>query len=52
MIEYIEYTVDEEMPNCGCCDHIGDNFDCVELCGPAHGWWGYRRTERVVADEN
>ena len=47
MAELIEYTANDEMPNCGQCDHICDNFNCEKFCGPEHGWWGYRRTERV-----
>lgn len=50
MAELIEYTVEDEMPDCGQCDHVCDNFNCEKLCGPEHGWWGYRRTERMVDD--
>ena len=49
MADRIEYTVQDEMPNCGVCDHICDSFNCVAWCGAEHGWWGYRRTE-VVED--
>lgn len=44
---YKEYTADDEMPDCGNCDHAYDDFECGELCGPTHSWWGYRRTEKV-----
>lgn len=48
----IEYTTDDEMPDCGKCDHIcDDHFNCVAWCGPEHGWWGYRRTEKIEVDE-
>ena len=48
MAEYIEYTADDEMPDCCQCDHICDNkFNCEKCCGPERGWWGYRRTVRV-----
>lgn len=47
---YKEYTADEEMPDCGKCDHLGDDFNCGRLCGAEHGWWGYRRTEKVNQD--
>ena len=48
MIDLIEYTADDEMPNCCQCDHVFDyEFNCEKLCGPEHGWWGYRRTERM-----
>jgi hypothetical protein len=43
----IEFTADDEMPDCGKCDHICDDFNCCDWCGPEHGWWGYRRTERI-----
>ena len=46
MVEYIEYTADNEMPDCGHCDHICDDFKCEKFCGSEHGWWGYRRTEK------
>ena len=39
------YTADDEMPDCGRCDHICDGFKCDKSCGPEHGWWGYCRTE-------
>ena len=45
----IEYTANDEMPDCGQCDRFdgSDGFKCEEWCGPAHGWFGYRRTERI-----
>ena len=44
----IEYTANDEMPNCGQCDHFdgSDGFKCEKWCGPEHAWFGYRRTER------
>lgn len=48
----VEYTVEHEMPNCGRCDHACDGFRCEKLCGPEHGWWGYRRTERKRCEED
>lgn len=43
---YIEYTADDEMPNCGRCDNVcGEYFKCEEWCGAEHGWFGYRRTD-------
>ena len=42
---YTTYSADDEMPDCGRCDHFDDNFDCSESCGAEHGWYGYRRTE-------
>lgn len=45
-----EYTAEDEMPDCGECDHICDAFDCRKLCGPKHGWAGYRRTEVIRQD--
>lgn len=47
MPEYIEYTADDEMPDCGQCDHVCDGFNCEKCCGPEHAWCGYRRTVRV-----
>lgn len=43
MVRYIEITADDEMPDCGKCDHCCDDFDCGKLCGAEHGWLGYRR---------
>lgn len=45
MPELKRYTVDDEMPDCGRCNHVCDNFKCEELCGPKHGWYGYEITE-------
>ena len=45
--KYIEYTADDEMPNCGQCDHFFDDFNCERCCGAEHGWWGYCRTEWI-----
>lgn len=45
----VEHTANDEMPECGQCDHFdgSDGFKCKEWCGPEHGWFGYKRTERV-----
>ena len=50
----IEYTVNDEMPDCVQCDHFdgSDGFKCEEWCGPEHAWFGYMRTERVDEYEN
>lgn len=42
----IYYTADDEMPECLYCDNFCGGFDCVNMCGAKHGWYGYRRTER------
>lgn len=41
----VTYTADNEEPECGRCDHFGDDFDCCSSCGSEHGWYGYIRTE-------
>jgi hypothetical protein len=51
MAERVEYTVDDEMPDCGRCDHVSDDFKCCDWCGAEHGWWGYRRTEVINIDK-
>ena len=52
MAKYIEYTADDEMPSCMQCDHVfDDKFNCEKFCGAEHGWWGYRRTERIDLDK-
>lgn len=50
MFERIEITADDEMPVCGKCEHVCDDFDCGANCGPEHGWWGYRRYVRTTQD--
>lgn len=37
-------TADDETPNCGRCDHFGDDFKCDESCGANKGWYGYIRS--------
>lgn len=32
-------------------DHNGDDFLCDKSCGPAHGWWGYVRSEIIREDD-
>lgn len=48
-MQTIEYTANDEMPECGQCDHFdgSDGFKCEEWCGPEHGWFGYMRTEII-----
>lgn len=41
----VTYTVDDEEPECGKCDHFGDDFDCFTFCGSKHCWSGYIREE-------
>ena len=36
-------TVDDEMPDCGACDHYSDSSLC-DVCGPEYGWAWYKRT--------
>ena len=47
----LEYTAEDEMPDCGYCVHICDEFKCEQWCGPEHAWWGYRREERIDCEE-
>lgn len=48
MIEYIEYTVEDEDANCIRCIHVNAPYKfCEENCGSEHGWCGYRRCEKV-----
>lgn len=51
MFEYLKYNADLEEPNCLQCDHICDDFKCDKWCGPEHGWWGYRSTEKIEIKE-
>lgn len=51
MAERVEYTADDDMPDCGRCDHVCDDFKCCDWCGSEHGWWGYRRTEVIDIDK-
>ena len=50
-MKYITYTADDEMPNCGTCDHACDDFECNNSCGPEHGWYGYARTVERSSNE-
>lgn len=43
------YTADDENPDCIRCDHCCDDYNCSDLCGPEHGWYGYMRTEYLEA---
>lgn len=45
-------TADDEEPNCGRCEHLADNFDCVHFCGAEHGWYGYERIELIDDEES
>lgn len=48
MSGFITYTVDDEEPNCGNCDHVCDSDKwCMKNCGSANAWNGYARTERL-----
>lgn len=46
MKKYITHTADDEKPSCGRCDRTGcvDKW-CMENCGGANSWKGYKRTE-------
>lgn len=38
------YTADDEVPNCGRCEHINDSNEwCMQNCGGANSWSGYLR---------
>lgn len=38
------YTADDEVPNCGRCEHINDSNEwCMQNCGGTNGWSGYLR---------
>ena len=53
MDKVIVYDADMEMPVCIQCDNFGDeHFNCEKFCGPEHGWYGYRRTERIEDVDN
>lgn len=52
MGEVIVYTADDEMPSCIQCDKCFGDFNCEKFCGPEHGWYGYRRTEKVEEEQN
>lgn len=50
----IIYNADDEMPDCGRCDHCCDDYDCSGSCGSEYGWYGYKRTDfdkKVMVDE-
>lgn len=46
MSELNTYTADEEQPDCNRCEHVCEDYDCDNMCGPEHGWNGYERIER------
>lgn len=48
---YDVYDADNEEPICERCDHCCDGFDCWNMCGAEHGWFGYRRTEKREVDK-
>lgn len=39
------FTADNEFPDCGQCDHVCDDMEYCNKCGPEYGWANYRRTE-------
>ena len=39
------YTADDEMPDCGVCDHMSCDDTLCNLCGGEHGWNTYIRIE-------
>lgn len=39
-IRTITYTANDEEPNCIRCDHCCDKYDCCNMCGEKHGWFG------------
>lgn len=47
----IIYDADDEEPNCGCCDHVCDEYECDKYCGPDNWWTGYQRTERKITND-
>ena len=47
MPKYIEYTADDEDPDCMRYINVNASCEfCVENCGAEHGWYGYRRIEK------
>lgn len=52
MEKFIERTANDEEPMCRFCDNI-NNTDrwCMENCGGANFWNGYRRTEKIEDNE-
>ena len=46
------YTADDETPDCMLCDRFEADFICEKQCGAEHGWWGYKRTEKVKKEAN
>lgn len=52
MDRIVVYTADTEMPSCLQCDNFDCEFNCENFCGPEHGWYGYRRTEKVEEKDN
>lgn len=39
------YTADDEMPDCGVCEHMSYDDSPCNLCGGEHGWNNYIRIE-------
>lgn len=50
MSRIIQYTADDEDPDCGRCDNQDGRKIC-ERCGPEYGWGGYTRSE-LETEEN
>lgn len=48
MSKYIQYTADDEDPDCMMCINIdADDQFCKTFCGSEHSWGGYYRQEEV-----
>lgn len=50
--EYVEYTADDEEPDCMLCNYVTGGFDCWRFCGATNFWNGYRRTEKIIFDDD
>lgn len=48
----LEYTADDEEPNCMLCDHVTSKYGCNNSCGANHCWCGYRRSETLFYDDD
>ena len=51
MAKKVYYNADCEEPMCSRCEHITDDFDCENMCGSEHGWFGYERVEIIKNPE-
>ena len=53
MSRYITYTADVEDPDCMMCVNVNADYEfCKNNCGAEHGWYGYRRYEKVEGEEH